>query len=94
MMLVSVGRNMWLCHNTTAVLKGKVGFFQSVWICGLGYDPKGQEIGLISGMQDYFFSYLYRRLWNPYSLPYSGYCSCFPSYSDRKLEANKLHSVP
>ena len=25
-------------------------FFQSVWICGLGYDPNEQEIDLISSM--------------------------------------------
>jgi len=50
MMVLSVGRNMWLSHNTTAVLKGRVGFFQSVRICGLGYNPNDQETGLISGM--------------------------------------------
>jgi hypothetical protein len=34
-------------------------FFQSVWICGLGYDPTDQEVSLISGMRKSIFSFTF-----------------------------------
>jgi hypothetical protein len=89
---VSVSKHVAVSqYNSCVERKSRV--FQSVRICGLGYNPKDQETVLISDMgSSVFFFHLYPRLWSPYSLLYSGYSSCFSSYSERCLKlTNSIH---
>jgi len=69
-------------------------FFQSVWICRLGYNPNDHEIRLISGMRKSIFSFIFTQTVVSLQPPVQWRQYMFPQSQRQEFETNKLHPVP